>query len=82
MSVADVRLRPLSREDLPRLHGWYQTRELWEHLVGGLTRRPEPDAIAYMARWLVPSETELRLGIEVDEEFLAAHPVIDGPAYV
>lgn len=60
-----VRLRPLRSEDLPRLHRWYQTPELWDHLVGDFTPRTEPEAVAYMQRWLAPSETELRLGIEV-----------------
>lgn len=61
-----VRLRELRRDDLPRLHRWYQAPELWDHLVGGFTPRSEAEATAYMERWLAPSETELRLGIEVD----------------
>jgi len=61
-----VRLRELRREDLPRLHRWYQTPELWDHLVGDFTPRSESEATAYMERWLAPSDTELRLGIEVD----------------
>lgn len=62
----DVRLRALRPQDLQRLHGWYQTPELWDHLVGDFTPRTETNAVAYMQRWLAPSETELRLGIEVD----------------
>lgn len=64
--AADVRLRDLRRGDLPTLHRWYQTPELWDHLVGDLTTRAESEAVAYMERWLAPSETELRLGIEAD----------------
>lgn len=62
-----VRLRPLGREDLPRLHAWYQTPELWEHLVGAFTPRGEAEAVAYMQRWLEPSDAELRLGVEVED---------------
>lgn len=61
-----VRLRELRPEDLPRLHRWYQTPELYEHLVGAFTPRSEAEAVAYMQRWLAPSRTELRLGIEAD----------------
>lgn len=64
----EVRLRPLRREDLPRLHRWYQTPELWAHLVRDFTSRREDEALAYMERWLSPSETELRLGIEVADD--------------
>jgi RimJ/RimL family protein N-acetyltransferase len=67
MSAAPaVRLRPLGEADLPRLHGWHQRPELWDHLVGDFVRREEAEAVAYMRRWLAPSETELRLGIEAD----------------
>jgi RimJ/RimL family protein N-acetyltransferase len=62
-----VRLRDLRAEDLPRLHAWYQTPDLWDHLVGDFTPRGEAEAVAYMARWLAPSDTELRLGIEVED---------------
>lgn len=61
----EVRLRPLRREDLSRLHRWYQAPELWQHLVRDFTPRREDDALLYMERWLSPSEIELRLGIEV-----------------
>jgi RimJ/RimL family protein N-acetyltransferase len=59
-----VRLRDLTADDLPRLHAWYQQRELWDHLVGDFVPRAEAEAVAYMRRWLAPSATELRLGIE------------------
>ncbi|MGA0608291.1 GNAT family N-acetyltransferase [Phenylobacterium sp. VNQ135] len=62
-----VRLRPLRAEDLPRLHAWYQTPELWDHLVRDFTPRTEAEALPYMTRWLAPSEDELRLGIEVED---------------
>jgi len=61
-----VRLRDLRPDDLPRLHRWYQTPELWDHLVGPFAPRGEAEAVAYMQRWLAPSADELRLGIEVD----------------
>ena len=62
----EVCLRELREEDLPILHGWYQTPELWDHLVGEFTPRTEAEAVAYMRRWLSPSVTELRLGIVAD----------------
>ena len=64
--MAGVRLRNLMKEDLPRLHRWYQTPELWDHLVRDFTPRKEAEAVAYMQRWLTPGDTELRLGIEVE----------------
>ena len=69
--MTDVRLRPLRGDDLPLLHRWYQTPELWEHLLGELTPRAQADAVSYMQRWLEPSDTEVRLGIETsDGEFV------------
>jgi RimJ/RimL family protein N-acetyltransferase len=65
--AVEVRLRELRPQDLPRLHRWYQNPELWDHLVRDFTPRGEAEAVAYMRRWLAPSSTELRLGIEVDE---------------
>lgn len=76
--MAEVRLRPLRGEDLPRLHGWYQTPELWEHLVGAFTPRSEAEAVAYMRRWLTPSDSELRLGVEVED---AGGPRLVGVAF-
>jgi len=61
----EVRLRELRESDLPCLHRWYQTPELWDHLVGDFTERSEAEAVSYMRRWLLPSEHELRLGIEL-----------------
>jgi RimJ/RimL family protein N-acetyltransferase len=61
-----VRLRDLTADDLPRLYAWYQQPELWDHLVGDFVPREEAEAVAYMRRWLGPSTTELRLGIEAD----------------
>lgn len=63
-SLDDVRLRDLRADDLPLLHRWYQTPDLWDHLVGEFTPHAETEAISYMQRWLAASETELRLGIE------------------
>lgn len=74
----DVRLRPLRQEDLRRLHAWYQTPELWDHLVGDFTPRGEAEAVAYMARWLQPSDRELRLGVEVED---AGPPRLVGLAF-
>jgi RimJ/RimL family protein N-acetyltransferase len=74
-----VRLRPLRRDDLPRLHAWYQQPELWDHLVRDFTPRGEAEALLYMERWLSPSETELRLGIEVQDE--GADPQLVGVAF-
>ena len=62
----NVRLRDLTAGDLPRLHRWHQTPELYDHLVGDFVPRAEAEAVAYMRRWLEPSDTELRLGIEAD----------------
>lgn len=62
-----VRLRDLRAEDLPRLHGWYQQPELWDHLVGDFVPRGAAEALDYMQRWLRPSAQELRLGIEVND---------------
>lgn len=58
-----VRLRTLVEEDLPVLHGWYQTAELWDHLVGAFLPRREAESVAYMRGWLTPSATERRLAI-------------------
>jgi RimJ/RimL family protein N-acetyltransferase len=58
-----VRLRRLVESDLAALHRWYQTRELWDHLVGDFTQREEAEALAYMRGWLAPSHRELRLAI-------------------
>jgi RimJ/RimL family protein N-acetyltransferase len=58
-----VRLRTLVEDDLPVLHGWYQTAELWDHLVGVFQARQAAESLAYMRRWLTPSPTELRLAI-------------------
>lgn len=68
--MTGVGLRPLREEDLPRLHRWYQTPELWDHLVRGFSPRDEAEAVAYMRRWLAPSPTELRLGIEADGQLV------------
>jgi RimJ/RimL family protein N-acetyltransferase len=58
-----VRLRKLLESDLAALHRWYQTPELWDHLVGDFTPRGEAEAVAYMRLWLQPSTRELRLAI-------------------
>ncbi len=65
-SSGPVRLRPLRREDIPILHGWYQTPELWDHLVGEFVERPQAEATTYMARWLEPSDREVRFAIETE----------------
>lgn len=75
-----VRLRPLRREDLPRLHAWYQSPELWDHLVRDFTPRTEAEALPYMERWLSRSDTELRLGIEVEDP--GAPPRLVGVAFL
>lgn len=62
--TASIRLRPLTEADLPQLHRWYQEPRLWDNLVGVMTPRAESDAVAYMRRWLTPTEVELRLAIE------------------
>jgi len=59
-----VRLRALVEDDLPRLHRWYQTPSLWDHLVGAFEPREAAAAVAYMRRWLTATRTELRLAIE------------------
>jgi RimJ/RimL family protein N-acetyltransferase len=61
--AALVRLRALAEDDLPALHRWYQTVELWDHLVGAFQPRPEAESLAYMRRWLTPSASERRLAI-------------------
>jgi RimJ/RimL family protein N-acetyltransferase len=58
-----VLLRRLVEADLVRLHGWYQTPALWDHLVGDFVPREEAEAVAYMRRWLTPTTTEARLAI-------------------
>ena len=58
-----VRLRVLIDDDLPLLHGWYQTPDLWDHLVGAFQARQAAGSLAYMRRWLTPSATERRLAI-------------------
>jgi RimJ/RimL family protein N-acetyltransferase len=59
-----MRLRPLAAEDLPRLHRWYQTAELWDHLVGAHQVRTEAEAVGYMTGWLDRTDREVRLGVE------------------
>ena len=63
-----VRLRALAEGDLPALHRWYQTAELWDHLVGAFRPRHEAESLAYMRRWLSPSATERRLAIVRDDD--------------
>jgi RimJ/RimL family protein N-acetyltransferase len=63
-----VRLRTLVEDDLAVLHGWYQTAELWDHLVGAFQSRREAESLAYMRRWLTPSATERRLAIVRDDD--------------
>lgn len=63
-----VRLRVLVENDLPTLHRWYQTAELWDHLVGVFQPRPEAESLAYMRRWLTPSLSERRLAIIRDDD--------------
>lgn len=58
-----VRLRALTEDDLPTLHRWYQTPELWDHLVGAFQAREAAESLAYMRRWLTPSLSERRLAI-------------------
>ncbi|MHB8528489.1 MAG: GNAT family N-acetyltransferase [Caulobacteraceae bacterium] len=58
-------MRALTEADLPELHRWYQTPELWDHLVGEFRSRAEREAIEYMRSWLTPTTTELRLAIEL-----------------
>ena len=58
-----VRLRVLIDDDLPLLHGWYQTPDLWDHLVGAFQARQAAESLAYMRGWLTPSATERRLAI-------------------
>ncbi len=59
-----IRLRALRQADLAPLHQWYQTPELWRHLVGEFQARNEAEAVAYMRRWLTRSGDEVRLAIE------------------
>jgi RimJ/RimL family protein N-acetyltransferase len=59
-----VRLRALVEDDLPQLYRWYQTPELWDHLVGAFERREAAESQAYMRRWLTATREELRLAIE------------------
>src|SRR5450631_4053468 len=58
-----IRLRTLVEDDLPVLHRWYQTDELWEHLVGAFQPRREAESLVYMRRWLTPSADERRLAV-------------------
>ena len=62
--AAGVRLRPLREADLPQLHAWYQSPELWRHLVGTFEARTEAESLAYMRRWLEPSPLEVRFAVE------------------
>jgi len=63
-----VRLRRLLETDLAALHRWYQSPELWDHLVGEFTPRREAEAMAHMRRWLGASPGELRLAIVRDPD--------------
>ena len=42
------------------------------------------DVKAYPTSYRVPKELQVSLGIgvEIDEKFLIAHPVIEGPGYI
>lgn len=59
-----ISLRALRRDDLPILYGWYQDPQTVRSLGGPFRYRSEPEAIDYMGRWLVSSDTEVRLAIE------------------
>jgi len=63
-----VRLRRLLESDLAQLHRWYQSPELWDHLVGAFTPRAESEAVAHMRGWLEPTHRELRLAIVRGED--------------
>jgi RimJ/RimL family protein N-acetyltransferase len=63
-----VRLRRLLETDLAALHRWYQSPELWDHLIGEFIPRREAEALAHMRRWLRASPSELRLGIVRDPD--------------
>lgn len=83
MVGAMIRLRPLTEEDLPALHRWYQDPALWAHLVGAFVPRAEAEAIAYMRGWLTASASALRLGVEANGELIgqvALAPIADGEA--
>jgi RimJ/RimL family protein N-acetyltransferase len=68
-AMADlVRLRRLLENDLASLHRWYQTPELWDHLVGEFTPRAGAEAVAHMRSWLRPTPVELRLAIVRGED--------------
>ncbi len=58
---ADIRLRGLTREDLPALFEWYQDRRVADRLVGGYRLRGRDEAISYMQKWLEPSSATFRL---------------------
>jgi L-alanine-DL-glutamate epimerase-like enolase superfamily enzyme len=59
--------------------GWFESDVAKENLFrDALVKRPDTLDEAGCVR---PAETP-GLGVEVDEAFLRAHPVIDGPAYV
>ena len=65
-----VRLRRLTPADLPQIHAWYQSPELWDHFVDEFRPHEAAEAIAYMRRWLTPTRTEARLAIDLAETSL------------
>jgi RimJ/RimL family protein N-acetyltransferase len=59
-----IRLRALRKEDLPILYRWYQDPETVRSLGANFRYRSETEAVDYMGRWLVSSDSEVRLAIE------------------
>lgn len=58
---ADIRLRGLTRDDLPQLFEWYQDRGVADTLVGGYRLRGRDEALNHMQKWLETSASTARL---------------------
>ncbi len=77
-STGDIRLRGLTREDLPVLYEWYQRRSVIDTLVGGFRFRGRDEAVRYMERWLESSATATRLMITDGADQRLGVAILDG----
>ncbi|MFI4965123.1 MAG: GNAT family N-acetyltransferase [Caulobacterales bacterium] len=59
-----IRLRALRKDDLPTLYAWYQDPQTVRSLGANFRYRSEAEVVDNMGRWLVSSESEVRLAIE------------------
>ncbi|MEO0392641.1 MAG: GNAT family protein [Pseudomonadota bacterium] len=63
MTEQDMAVRPLQETDLPTIHGWFQDRDVYNHIVGPYRIRSEVESLEYMRGWLTNTQNAVRLAI-------------------